>query len=160
MMQSNGGLTRRGGQRRRTTGNSILELSLVLPLLLAMAFGLVEFGQFFYVRHAFEAAARDAARVAVLSNATQSQVTSVLTSTLSQANVTYQTGWLTITDLGPNAAGTVTDISTVPMGDEIRLTVKATYSTLPNAVRPLFTMTGIGVGSNTTVSGVCTMVKE
>ena len=146
--------------RRGRSGNSALEMSLLLPILLALAFGLVEFGQYMYIKHCFEAAARDAMRVAVMSSATQAKVSSVLTTTLGQANVTYNSSWLTITDLGPTNTGSVSNVATVPSGDELQLTLSARYSTIPCAVRPLSTMTGIGVGSNTNVVGVCTMVKE
>jgi Flp pilus assembly protein TadG len=146
--------------RRRRRGNSVLEMSLLLPVLLSLAFGLVEFGQYLYIKHCFESAARDAARVAVLSSATQAQVTSVVSSTLLQANITYSSSWLTITDLGPSGSGTVSNIANVPAGDEMQFTLSTNYSAIPNVVRPLSSMTGIGVKSTTNVVGMCTMVKE
>ena len=60
------GVQARGGRFRRPAGGSLVEMALVMPLLIYMAFGLVEFGQFMYIKHAFEAAARDGMRVAVL----------------------------------------------------------------------------------------------
>jgi Flp pilus assembly protein TadG len=146
--------------RRRRGGNSLVELALTFPILMFMAFGLVEFGQFLYLKHCFEAAARDAARVAVMSTATQAQVTSVLSTTLAQANVTYNASWLTITDLGPASTGSVANVANVPMGDEIQLTVSTNYSAIPNVVRPLYQLTGAGIGSGKTISGQCTMIKE
>lgn len=137
-----------------------MELALALPVVLYLAFGLVEFGQYMYIKNCFEAAARDAARVAIMANATQAQVTSTLTSTLSQANVTYNSAWLTITDLGPSYTGTVTNVATVLAGDQIQLTLSANYSSIPNAVRPLYQMSGVGIGSGKSVVGECTMVKE
>jgi Flp pilus assembly protein TadG len=145
-------------QRRR--GGALLELALAFPMVLYMGFGLVEFGQFMYIKHCFEAAARDATRVAILSSSTQTQVTAALTSTLSQANVTYNSSWLTITDLGPTSTGSVSNVATVPAGDEIQLVLSAAYSTIPNAVRPLYNMTGYGISGNKVVVGECTMVKE
>src|ERR1700722_1306554 len=94
--------TRRIDGRRPRFGNSILELSLAMPVMLSMGFGLIEFGQYFFIHHAFESATRDAVRVAGQANATQAQVTAVLTNTLAQAKVTYSSSWLTITDLGPS----------------------------------------------------------
>src|SRR5580693_7219540 len=85
----------------RRRGSSVVELALCFPVVLYMAFGLVEFGQYMYIKHCFEAAARDAARIAIMAAATQTQVTTTLTNTLAQANVTYSSSWLTITDLGP-----------------------------------------------------------
>jgi Flp pilus assembly protein TadG len=141
-------------------GGALLELALAFPVVLYMGFGLVEFGQFMYIKHCFEAAARDATRLAILSTSTQAQVTTALTNTLAQANVTFNSAWLTITDLGPSITGAVNNVAVVPMGDEIQLTLSATYSTIPNAVRPLSNMTGYGIGSNKKVVGECTMVKE
>lgn len=151
---------RRRVSRFSRRGNSTLELSLVLPILMSMAFGLVEFGQFFFIKHCFESAVRDAARVATLATATQAQVTSTLTTTLAQANVTYNSSWLTITDLGPTNSGTVTDVATVPPGDELQFTLSTNYSGLANVVRPLYSMTGVGVKPTVSVSGVCTIIKE
>jgi len=141
-------------------GNGTLELCLVLPIILSIAFGVIEFGQYLYVKHCFEAAARDAARVAVGATATQAQVTTVLTSTLAQANITYNSAWLTITDLGPSGSGSVGDIANVAAGDQIKVSLSTTYSALPNVVRPLSSFTGIGVNSGASVTGVCTAVKE
>ncbi len=38
----------------RHGGNAILEMALVLPLLIVLAMGMVEFGQYFYLKQAFE----------------------------------------------------------------------------------------------------------
>ncbi len=129
-------------------------------LLLGLAFGMVEFGQYMYVKHCFEAAARDAMRVAVLNGTTQAQVNAVLTNSLAQANVTYNSSWLTMTDLGPAYTGSVSDIATVSTGDEVQLTVSVTYDQIPNVVRPLHSMTGMGIGNGKVVSGSCTMIME
>ena len=126
----------------------------------AQGFGLVEFGQYIYIRHCFESAARDAARVAIMPSATQSQVNAVLQNTLMQANITYNSNWLTITDLGPNAPGTVSDVSTVPLGDQLQLVLSTQYSNVPNAITPLYNLFGVGINPNKGLSGICTMVKE
>ena len=51
--------------RRRRRGSEVLEAALVFPILLALAFGTVEFGYYFYVEHNLESAAREGARAAV-----------------------------------------------------------------------------------------------
>jgi Flp pilus assembly protein TadG len=147
-------------RRRFRRGGPVLELAITFPVFLAMAFGLVEFGQYLYIKHCFEAAVRDAARVGIMTNATESQVTTTLTNTLAQANVTFSSSWLTITDLGPSATGTVSNVATVAAGDQLQFSLSTTYSSIPNVVRPLYNMTGAGIGSGKTVSGMCTMVKE
>jgi Flp pilus assembly protein TadG len=144
----------------RRRGTAVVELALVMPIFLALAFGLVEFGQYMYIKHCFESAARDAARVASLATATQTQVTTTLTNTLAQANVTYSSSWLTITDLGPTGSGSISNVANVAMGDQMQFTLSANYSSIPAAVRPLYQLTGAGIASGKVVIGECTMVKE
>jgi hypothetical protein len=51
--------------RRRRLGAEVLEAALVMPILLAMGFGTVEFGYYFYTEHNLEGAAREGARAAI-----------------------------------------------------------------------------------------------
>jgi len=51
--------------RRRRRGAEVLEAALVMPILLAMGFGTVEFGYYFYTEHNLEGAAREGARAAI-----------------------------------------------------------------------------------------------
>jgi Flp pilus assembly protein TadG len=51
--------------RRTRRGSEVLEAALVFPILLALAFGTVEFGYYFYVEHNLESAAREGARAAI-----------------------------------------------------------------------------------------------
>lgn len=60
--------------RRRRSGNALLDLTFVLPILLALTFGAVEYGYALYVKHALQGAAREGARTAILAGATASQV--------------------------------------------------------------------------------------
>ena len=46
-------------RRGRRSGGAVLETVLVMPVLLYLAFGIVEFGYYFYVKHSLEGAARD-----------------------------------------------------------------------------------------------------
>jgi Flp pilus assembly protein TadG len=144
--------------RRRRSGMQVLEMALALPVLLFLSMGMVEYGQFFYIKHCFEAAARDGSRYAILSTATQSQMVTTLRASLLQANVTYNASWLSMSDL--TAGSTVTDISQVPAGDQMQITLSATYSTIPNVVRPLFSMTGEGIGSSKILYTTSVVVKE
>jgi len=133
-------------------------MALAFPVLLYLIMGMIEFGQYFYIKHCFESAVRDGGRYAILANATQAQLVNTLTLSLQQANVTYSSSWLTITDL--TAASSVTDISQVPAGDQIQFTLSTTYGSIPNAVRPLFAMTGVGISSTKVVNAIYITVKE
>src|SRR6188508_1078119 len=58
---------RRRGLRR---GTEVLEMALVIPILMGLAVGLVEFGFFFFLQHNAQAAAREGARATVPFGAT------------------------------------------------------------------------------------------
>ncbi len=60
---------RTSGSRKR--GAAIVEFAVVLPLLLLLLFGIVEFGWLFMVRQTLVNAAREGCRIAVLSTATE-----------------------------------------------------------------------------------------
>jgi Flp pilus assembly protein TadG len=129
------------------------------PVLLIVVFGTIEFGQYFYVRSCFVAAARDAARAAILETAQQSDPATKATSTLAQANVTFNSSWMTIVDQ-TQSNSTVTDVSQVPVGDTLVVKIQATYGSIPNVLRPLSGMTGIGVSASRICLGQCQMIKE
>jgi Flp pilus assembly protein TadG len=154
------------GRRGLRAGNSIIEFAIAFSVLMWLSMGMVEFGEFFYIRHAFEAAARDGCRVAVMQTATQAQVVAAMTRTLLQANVAYNNSWLTMSqyDLFANTTTPITDVSTVPFGDEITITLATTYGALPQgiSIRPLYAITGgkSGIATNKAIGGQATYVKE
>ena len=58
------GLFRRGSSRARA--GAVVEFAVVLPLLLAILFGIIEYGWVFMVRQTLQHAAREGCRLAVL----------------------------------------------------------------------------------------------
>jgi hypothetical protein len=52
--------------RRRTTGQTLVEFAIVLPFLLMVFFGVIEFGRYIYSSETVTNAAREAARLAVV----------------------------------------------------------------------------------------------
>lgn len=67
--------------RRRCAprGQSILELTLIVPVALLLIVGIIEFGRFYMIRQVITNAAREGARILVLSSTTSpSQVTDVV----------------------------------------------------------------------------------
>lgn len=154
-----GPLPIRATRRSRWRGVALLEVVVVLPVLLYVAMGTAEFGQYFYIRSCFEGAARDAARAAILQTAQQSDPATKAAATLKQANVTFNASWLTIVDY-TNGSAVVTDVSQVPFGHTLIVTIQVQYSLIPNAFRPLSTMTGFGIGTSRICSGQCQMIKE
>ena len=153
--------TRRRLPRGRR-GSAVLQTAFVVNVLLIVLFGVIEFGQFLYVRHAFQAAARDAARQAGLASATQAGLTATAAAALLQANVTLNASWLTVYDV-PAAGGTgtaVSDVSTIPSGDKVEVVISTTYDQVPNACRPLYQLFGKGIGSGKAVAGDATAMRE
>lgn len=140
-------------------GNAIIEMAIVLPVLSFMMLGLAEFGQYFYIRNAFEAAAREAARFAIPANAVQGDPAAAATAALAAVNITFNPSWMVIDDYS-YSIGTITDCSTVPMGHMLIITITVNYSSLPGVYRPLSAITGIGVASSKVIVGQCTMIKE
>lgn len=59
---------RRDGQRGRAA--AVVEFAVVLPLLLTILFGIIEYGWVFMVRQTLQTAAREGCRVAVLQTST------------------------------------------------------------------------------------------
>jgi Flp pilus assembly protein TadG len=134
-------------------------MAVILPVLLFSVLGMAEFGQFFYIRNCFEAAARDVARAACLATAIQTDPVTRATATLAQANVTFNSSWMTIVDV-TNSNSTVTDCSAVPVGDTILVTIQCNYNLIPNAYRPLYQLTGIGIGNGKPCVGTSRRIKE
>src|SRR5439155_9649998 len=119
-------------RRRFAGGNALIETVLALTVLLSVAMGSVEFGQFLYIKHAFNSAARDAARAGIVSTGTQAKVVTAITNALQQANVTYNSSWLTMTDLTTGA--TVSDVATVTSGDTLQISLSVNYDLIPTVV--------------------------
>lgn len=111
---------------RSRRGNAILEAALVLPILLLLAFGTVEFGYYFYVRNNLQGAAREGARAAIVPSATNSDVNTAVANAMSTYGL--QNSGYTIT-LSPS------DVSGASSGTAITVTVQCTWGTV--GIRPL-----------------------
>lgn len=57
-----------GRKHRATSGQALVEFTLVLPLLLVLFFSVIEFGLFFYTRVSLRHVVRESARFAVTGN--------------------------------------------------------------------------------------------
>ena len=121
-----GAMTRR--PRSRGRGQSLVEFALVLPLLLVLLFGIIEFGLVFKDVLAINQAAREGARAAAVGSTTSTisaRVTASAT-TLNTANITttrsYRTytngawsSWTTLSDSG--------DVNAAPSGAHVKVAV-------------------------------------
>jgi Flp pilus assembly protein TadG len=135
---------------RNRSGNAVLDMALVMPVLIYLTFGACEYGYALYVKHSLQAAAREGARAAIVSGAAATDVqtavdNSMLAAGFAQATYTRPptvspSGWAS------SAAGTT-----------IQVTVSTTWGTI--GVHLLPTAMG-GIGSSKAMSGSTTMRKE
>ena len=84
--------TARRRRAQRARGAAVVEFAVVLPLLLTILFGIMEYGWVFMVRQTLQTAAREGARIAVLQTST-SPYTSVLSRVSSVMAPTGLTGY-------------------------------------------------------------------
>ncbi len=108
-------LARLGG----TDGQALVEFALVLPLLLLVLFGVIEFGMLFFTTLTLNEAARDAARYASV-GASDAQIVQVV----QQDCATLDTAELTVL-VSPPAGSQVT-------GDPVTVTVEYPVTLFPS----------------------------
>jgi Flp pilus assembly protein TadG len=132
--------------RRRRRGNAVVELALTLGILLNLAFGIVEFGYYFFVKNTLEGAAREGARAAVVPGAIQQNVTDAVTTAMSAAGL-GSSGYSTTT--------TPSDVSAATSGQAVTVNVTCTWGTVGAGFRPLKL-----IGTSKSVLGVAVMRKE
>jgi len=138
-------------RRRPRRGGAILELSITLALLLNLTFGMVEFGYYFYVKNAFENAAREGVRTAMTPSGTTTTTTTAVTNALSAYKFPANCVTTTVTD----TSGNTLDPSTAAIGTAIQVNLTATWSTIGAGFRPLTLISG-----SKSVTGYCVMQKE
>ncbi len=98
-----------------------VEMALIAPVVIALLFGVIQFGYAFMVQHALQDAARQGCRAAILPNQSNSTVTTAVSALLQNEGINVAK--TTITILVNNAAG---DVSSSKAGDQV--TVKVTMA--------------------------------
>jgi len=124
-------------------------MCLVLPILLALAFGTIEFGYFFFVKHNIQAAAREGARAAIVPGATAQKVSDAVSEVLTAAGLNGVTYTTTVTD----ANDIPINVATAPAGTSVKVSVSMNWGEV--GVSPL----GV-LASDRTVRGATVMRKE
>ena len=95
-------------------GAAVVELAVVLPLLLTIVFGIIEFGWVFMVRDTLVNASREGCRVAVLQGSTQQDIQDRVATSMSGAGLSTFTVQITSsTATNPNETVKVL----IPYGD-------------------------------------------
>ncbi|MBN2410664.1 pilus assembly protein [candidate division KSB1 bacterium] len=105
---------------KRKNGQSIVEFALILPVLILILMGIIEFGRLLETTNILTSAAREGARVAAVSAPDVSQVNNAANNILSANNISGAS----ITVNGPNA------------NKEVTVTVQLSYSPLTGSFFP------------------------
>ena len=113
------------GRRR---GASAVEMAIVLPLLLLMIFGIIEFGRAIMVHQILVNAAREATRRAVIPGATDAQVLSRVSNYMSSAGITGYTVSLEIDGTAATLDGSSTSITNAPSKSAIGIQISVPYN--------------------------------
>jgi Flp pilus assembly protein TadG len=136
-----GWMNRIGGQgTTRERAAAVVEFAVVLPLLLTILFGIIEYGWIFMVRQALQTAAREGCRVAVLQTTDEPY-----TEVIQRVNQVMAPTGLTTYDVSMTHADSTSPIETV--------TVKVPFADV--------SLMGNFFGPRTgNIGGTCSMRKE
>ena len=102
-------------------GAAAVELAVVLPIFILMVFGIIEFGRAIMVHQILVNASREAARYAVVPNATQTVMNNKISQYMTAADITGYTTGIQIN-------GTVGTLASAASDDEIRVVISVPYS--------------------------------
>ena len=132
--------------RRSRRGLATIEMALILPLLLILVFGVIEYGWLFFKNQQISSAARNACRYAITQPATTGNTFTMVDTLMTQSGFTPGDYSVTIsTDL----YGSVVE---VPAGNFITVTITMPYD--------LIKLTGFPLPLPTDLIGETTMAKE
>lgn len=97
-------------------GAAVVEFALVLPLLLMIIFGIIEFGRLFWVKEILTYAAREGGRAAIVPGATNTSVQTAISNAMTGSGLTLYT-----IERIPD------DISSAGGGSSVTIKIKISY---------------------------------
>jgi Flp pilus assembly protein TadG len=109
----------------RRRGVTVLEATLVLPVILALVFGTIEFAYVFYVKQTLQAASREGARRGVVAGATNAEVIQAVSGAMEDGGLGNCKYAITISNATTDASA---DVSTIPPGNGVRVEVTAPWT--------------------------------
>jgi Flp pilus assembly protein TadG len=137
-------------KKRFRSGNAILDMAFVLPILLMLTFGAVEYGYALYIKHSLQSAAREGARAAIVAGATATDVQNAVDSSM-QAS-----GFVQAKYTRPSAI-TPANWTSAAAGTTITVTVQTSWGTAGVSVLPTYLG---GISTTKTLQSATTMRKE
>ncbi len=129
--------------KKNDSGAATLEFAMLLPFLLPILFGIVEFGRAMMISHVLTTTAREGARVAALPGGDNTVVMSAILNELSQVGLSYDS-----CELIPE------DVTTAERGEPVTVRIRIHYGSI--ACVPGF-FPGL---SDLQLEGVAVMRKE
>jgi Flp pilus assembly protein TadG len=108
-------------------------MAFALIVLLALTFGVAEYGLAFFVKHNLQAAAREGARAAIVPGATGQAVTDAVAVTMKAANLDKTGFTVVVTD----TAGKSVDVSKVAAGTMVQVRVQCTWESVGVHLLPI-----------------------
>ena len=109
----------------RRRGVTVLEAALVMPIVLALVFGTIEFAYVFYVKQTLQSASREGARRGAVSGSTNADVTQAVSMAMEAGGLGTTKYEVTVTNASTNAAASV---GSIPAGDGVCVEVSAPWS--------------------------------
>ncbi|MBI3949402.1 MAG: pilus assembly protein [Acidobacteria bacterium] len=136
------------GRHRSKRGQALVETALILPLLMLMLVGIIEFGRLLFTQHAVTNAAREGGRVAILPNKAESDVVGAVASVLQRS--------------GLDATKATTSVSGVwgSTGSPTNVTVTYPYRSVALEAVLAIIPGGTDAVSQITISSSSNMIKE
>ncbi len=128
-----------------------MEFALVLPVLVLMLFGAVEFGRAYYDLHLLTNAAREGARVGALPDKVETDVEAAVDDFLNSVGLSG--GWSTSVVAKDPDGTTRASLAEAIEGDRIHVTVSHDFTVLSGSVLP-------GFSGTLTLNGRCAFRRE
>ena len=135
---------------RFRSGNAVLDMALVLPLLIMITFGAVEYGFALYLKHSLQSAAREGARAAIVAGATATNVQDAVDASMQAAGFA-QSKYTRPPTITP------ANWQTMAAGNTITVTVQTTWGTAGVSVLPTYLG---GIQTSKVLQGGTSMRKE
>jgi Flp pilus assembly protein TadG len=125
----------------RERGSALIEVAIVLPILLVLTMGMLDFGRAFHTKSLLDQAAREGCRVAVVTGPDEALVQGRVATVLAAGGVTP----------------TATTVSAVGPDRMVTVTVTATFTFVTPGV---FSLIGASYGNTLAMTGQSTMRFE
>jgi Flp pilus assembly protein TadG len=133
-----------GQVNRKRRGAALIEAAILLPILLLVLFGMVEYGGLFWRASQLEATARTAVRAGALSGGSTAAVNSTINSMMNAAGLGSSGYSVTLNPTNP---------ATITTGSQFTVTISVPYPNISLTKCPL-------VPTPATLTRSCTMAKE